>query len=163
MKDLENVNFDLELIEIKNMTEEGFKKLCKEKVKVKTFEYLISKQIRRKPNHLIKYERFEMAKYLQEKHLGYSVKEKQNLFQCRTNDTDVKTNKSWKYDNLTCRSCKETNIIETQEHILVCKNLLNNNSRVTYIPTYIDLYSEDIDEQMYTSMILCGNLRLVPL
>ena len=62
---------------LKNITEEGFKKLCKEKVKVMTFEYLISKQIRRKPNHLIKYERFEMAKYLQENNLGYSVKEKQ--------------------------------------------------------------------------------------
>ena len=132
-------------------------------MKVKAFEYLKTKQKQRNPKYIINYEFFEMAKYLQEDNLGFSVKEKQSLFQCRTNDIEVKANRTWKYENLTCRSCKETNKIETQEHVFLCKNLLNKNSRVTYIPVYSDLYSSDIEEQVYTSMILCGNLSLVPM
>ena len=163
MKDLEKVDIDLELIEIQNMTEESFKKLCKEKVKLKAFEYLILKHTKRNPHNIIKYENFEMAKYLQKDNLGFSVREKQNLFQCRTNDIDVKANRSWKYNNLICRSCNETDKIETQEHLLLCKNVFDRNEKVTYIPVYSDLYSNDIEEQMYTSMILCGNLSLVPM
>ena len=62
MKDLEKVDINLELIEIQNMSEEVFKKLCKENVKVKAFEYLKKKQIQRNPKYLINYEFFEMAK-----------------------------------------------------------------------------------------------------
>ena len=55
MKDLEKVNIDLELIEIQNMTEESFKKLSKEKLKLKAFEYLISKLTKRNPHSIKKY------------------------------------------------------------------------------------------------------------
>ena len=54
MKDLEKVNIDLELIEIQNMTEESLKKLCKEKVILKAFEYLILKHTKRNPHSNIK-------------------------------------------------------------------------------------------------------------
>ena len=43
-----------------------------------------------------------MADYLKENNLGYSVKEKQDLFQCRMNDIDVKENRTWKYEDLIC-------------------------------------------------------------
>ena len=75
-------------------------------------------------------------------------------------DIDVKANRTWKYENITCRSCNKPNQIENQEHILSCKTLLNRNMKLTYLPTYQDLYSGDIEQQMYTSMIMCENLRL---
>ena len=162
MKDLEMVNIDLEIVEIRDMSEDKFKTLCKEKVKEKAFEYLIQKQKKRNPKHSIRYPCLEMSSYLKEDEFGISVKEKHNLFKCRMNDIDVKGNRTWKYDNLTCRGCQDPNEIENQEHVLLCKNLINKNSKVSYIPVYQGLYSDDIQEQIYTSIILCENLSLVP-
>ena len=90
------------------------------------------------------------------------VKEKHDLLKCRIKDIDVKGNRTWKYDNLTCRGCQDQKEIENQEHILLCKNLINTNSKVLYIPVYQGLYSDDIQEQIYTSIILCENLSFVP-
>ena len=44
-----------------------------------------------------------------------------------------------------------------QKHLLSCKYLLGKNEIVTYIPDYQDLFSEDIDAQVYTSRILKEN------
>ena len=76
------------------------------------------------------------------------------------NDLDVKANRTWKYENLICCSCNIQNQIETQEHVLCCNSLVNRNMKITYLPTYRDLYSDDIEQQMYTSMVLCENVRL---
>ena len=86
------------------------------------------------------------------KDMEYSMKEKQDLFQVRMKDIDVKANRTWKYEHITCRSCKKPNQIENQEHILFCKTLLNRNMKLTYLPTYQDLYSGDMKQQMYTSI-----------
>ena len=75
-------------------------------------------------------------------------------------EIDVKANRSWKYENLKCSACNEPNQIKNQEHILLCKALLDKNCKVTYIPSYIDLYNENIEEQVYITVILCENLRI---
>ena len=76
-------------------------------------------------------------------------------------DIDVKAKRTWKYENITCRSCNKPNQIKNQEHILLCKSILNRNMKLTYLPAYLDLYSGDIEQQMlYTNMIICENLRL---
>ena len=98
--------------------------------------------------------------YLHEDNLGYLVKEKNNLFLCRMNDLDIKENRTWKCENMICRTCNDPSQTETQQHVLICQTLVNRNMKISYIPTYTDLYSEDIGEQMYTSMVLCENLRL---
>ena len=66
------------------------------------------------------------------------------------NDIDVKANRSWKYEDLNCMACNEPNRSETQQHVLVCVPLMEKNSKVTYN----ELYSENIEEQVYTSVIL---------
>ena len=101
-----------------------------------------------------------MAQYLKEDNLGYTVKEKTNLFLCRMNDLDIKENRTWKYEHMICRTCNDPVQTETQQHVLTCQSLVNRNDKISYIPEYTDLYSENIEEQMYTSMILCENLRL---
>ena len=93
-----------------------------------------------------------MSKYLYED-LGYTVKEKQTLFQCRMNDLDVKANRRWKYDDITCRSFKDQTKLETQQHVICCRSLVDRNMKITYL-------REDIEQQMYTSMVLTENVRL---
>ena len=149
----------MELFEIEQMSEERFKDVCKQNVKALAFEYLNNK-LKQRQNYLdVKYDNLKMATYLHED-LGYTVKEKQNLFQCRMNDLDVKANRRWKYDDITCRSCKDQTKLETQQHVICCKSLVERNMKITYLPSYSELYSEDTEQQMYTSMVLCENVRL---
>ena len=101
-----------------------------------------------------------MTKYLKEDDLGYSVKEELNLFQCRNNDIDMMANRSWKYQDLNCLACNEPNQIKTQPHVLCCKTLTNMNLKISYIPVYNDLFSDNIEEQIYTSNMICANLRI---
>ena len=149
----------MEIIEIEHISEERFKNVCKQKVKNSAFEYLNNKLKQRQNYSELQYEDLNMAKYFYED-LGYVVKEKQNLFQCRMNDLDVKANRRWKYEDITCRSCKDQTKLETQQHVICCKSLVNRNMKSTYFSSYKELYSEDIDQQMYTSMVICENVRL---
>ena len=48
----------------------------------------------------------------------------------------------------------QTNVEETQSHILVCDFLLGKNENISYIPEYGELYNGDIKEQIYVSRIL---------
>ena len=154
VQDLCSAKIDLELMEIEDMTEERYKIMCKQKVQTLAFEYLMEKKSSRQNKTSLKYDNLNMAKYLQEDNFGYSIQGKQNLFKCRMNDIDVKANRTWKFDNLNCLACNEPNQIETQQHVLCCKALVNQNSKISYIPSYKDLFSDEIEEQIYTSTIL---------
>ena len=160
VQDLCKLETNLELIQIENMSEEKYKNICKTKVEVLAFKYLIEKKNNRKTKSSTKYDCLKMTKYIQKDDLGYSVKEKQNLFQCRNNDIDVKANRSWKYPDMNCKACNEPNQIETQQHILYCKPLIDRNLKISYIPVYNDLFSDNIEDQIYTSNMLCENLRI---
>ena len=160
VKDLESLNIDLELQQIENMSEDKYTQLCKQNVRIAAFNYLMDKKNKSEIRKHIKYTKLEMAEYLQEDDFCYSIREKQNLFACRMYDLDVKANRTWKYNDLFCKSCNIPNEIETQEHILQCKTLIEQNTKVTYLPNYSDLFSSEIQEQIYTSTIICENLRL---
>ena len=160
VKDLCTAKIDFELFEIEDMAEEKYKDICKQKVKNLALEYLLEKKSKRQNKHRIKYDSLFMAEYLQENDFGFSVQQKRNLFKCRMQDIDVKANRSWKYENINCMACNEPNQLETQEHVLYCRALTNKNCKISYIPTYNDLFSDNIEEQIYTSSMLCENLRI---
>ena len=160
VKDLEKVDINLELDEIEKMSDEDYEELCKTKVKKEAFKYLIEKKNKSETRKQIKFKHFEMAQYLQENEFGYSVKQRQFHFQCRVNDIEVKANRSWKYSDLTCRSCKIPYTNETQEHTLFCKALMDSNFQVTYLPKYSDLYCDDLQEQFYISTLIFENLKI---
>ena len=76
------------------------------------------------------------------------------------NDNDLKANRNWKYDNLNCMVCNEPDQIETQQRLLCCKSLTKKNSQIIYIPSYNDLFNDKTEEEIYTSRILCENLKI---
>ena len=59
-----------------------------------------------------------------------------------------------KYDNLTWRGCQDPKEIESQDQDLLCKFLISKNPKVSYFPVYEGLYSDNNEEQTYTSIIL---------
>ena len=43
-----------------------------------------------------------------------TIEEKKWIFKCRTDDIDIKGNNRWKYDDISCISCKNRNKEEIQ-------------------------------------------------
>ena len=91
---MDTLQIELEITEIEEMTKEEFTKICKEKVKQNAFIYLENKKNKSDKRKHIEYKHLEMAQYLKENELSLTVKERQQLFQCRMCDLDVKVNRS---------------------------------------------------------------------
>ena len=101
-----------------------------------------------------------MAEYLKDGEHELSVQERQYLFQCRMRDIDAHAHRTWKYKDIYCISCEDRSTIEDIIHILECKTLLNKNEHLTYLPTESDLYSSNIEEQIYASFIIRENMHI---
>ena len=157
--DLEELNIDSSISEIEAMKSETYKTICKEKIKKKAFEYLENRKSEHEKVRHIKYEKLEMAGYLKSNDLDLSVRERQFLFQCRMSDIDLRANRTWKYKDIYCIACKDENILENGYHTLECKVLCNKSNDIRYIPRYMDLFSADIEEQVYVSKILHSNME----
>ena len=80
--------------------------------------------------------------------------------QCRFNDIEVKADRSWKCNDLTCRSYRIPYTNKAQEHTLSCKALLDSNSQVTYLPNNRDLYCDEVQEQLYISTLISENIKI---
>ena len=91
--------------------------------------------------------------------MNYLLEERQFLFQCRVSDIDIRANRTWKYSETHCIACKDRNIQETGLHILECKVLCNQSDEISYIPNYNDLFSSDIQEQIYVNRIMHSNME----
>jgi hypothetical protein len=159
-KDLEDLDINLEFSDIEELGTNKFTKLCKMQVKLKAFEYLQNEKLNHEKVLHIKYEKLEMAKYLTANDFEYSVESRQYLFQCRVSDIQARANRPWQHEETHCISCKDINIEETGKHILDCKVLIDQNDQISYIPQYSDLYSTEIQEQMYVSTIIKENMRI---
>ena len=55
----------------------------------------------------MEYEEVTNAKYLSQKTEHLSIKERKLMFICRFEDIDVKENRKWQYEDMSCSSCKE--------------------------------------------------------
>ena len=75
-------------------------------------------------------------------------------------DVNIKGNNRWKYQDISCISCKDKNTIETQRHLLYCVKLLGKNKLLTYMPSYEDLFEDDYSEQVYISNIIRENFMI---
>ena len=61
------------------------------------FEKLTERKKARQKYANIIYDELSLATYLTDKDMKKTVQNRQFLFQCRTNDVNVKSNRKWKY------------------------------------------------------------------
>ena len=160
LKDISHLEIKMDLGQIEAMSIDKFKIICKQKVRQKSFVYLLGNKERLKSIKHIRYEKMQMAKYLRYNDFGLTTKERQYLFQCRLNDIDTRGNRKWKYEEIYCISCNDISQVETTEHILCCSTLIENNNYYTYIPTFSDIYSEDIADQIYVSRTIYEHMKI---
>ena len=109
----------------------------------------------KKGKHL-KYTKLKMAEYLCPSNIDISIDEKKWLFKCRVDDIDLKSNRRWQYEDISCSSCN-SNSEDNQEHLLICKTLLGKSQILTYIPSYSELFCEDVEAQVYVARLLQDN------
>ena len=159
IEDIDYLDLKLDLEDIRSMSKSRFKKIVKCKTKQKALDYLLGKKESRNSDHSkgkqLIYNDMKMAGYLSPSDIDISIDEKKWLLKCTLEDIDLSCNFRWKNKNIYCNYCFSTEM--DQKHLLSCKYLLGKNEIVTYIPDYQDLFSEDIDAQVYTSRILKEN------
>ena len=131
------------------MSKYKFKKLVKEKIKIKASEFIYSirdKENRSKSKNL---KTFKLQNYLRTNNI--STKEKKLLFSLRTRSVDVKTNYRNKYKmNMYCRVCQDQTEEESEKHLLKCKILIENIDSDIDISNakYENIFSDNIEEQV---------------
>ena len=154
LEDLEMLDFQLEIGDIKEMKKGQFKAIVKEKVKSGAFQYLLNKKAGRISENakgkLLEYNDLEMSEYLYTKENNFSIDEKKWLFKCRLEDIDI--SQKWNNENTLCPHCP--NLEFDQKHLFECQYLLGKNEIITYIPKYEDMFIGDLEEQIYASRIM---------
>ena len=160
LEDMEDLEIDLEIEDIRNMPKVKFKEYINEKVKEAAFKYLLNRKSSRNSDRakgkLLEYSDLEMSEYLTPLDQDISINERKWLFQCRVEDIDLNTNRKWNNESPDCMNCPNT--VLDQRHLLECKYLTGKNEIISYIPTYEDLFRGDIEDQIYISRILRENL-----
>ena len=137
--DIRNLQLSLSFDQIKSIPKEQFKKIIKEKVKIKSFELLTKIQATSK--HIV-YKKLGLQTYLSPDS-SLTIKEKSLIFSARARMLDVKANFKAGKTNLRCRKCLKEE--ETQRHLLECSELMDNSVMIgSNIPKYEDLFSTEL-------------------
>ena len=159
--DMNDINLNIEIEQISFISKIKFKEMLKIKVNLYAFNKLMEDKKKRTSDHakgrLIHYNEFKIQDYFLPSEGLIPIIDKKWIFKCRVDDVNVKGNNRWKYDNISCVSC---NIPETQKHVLECMQLLGKNEKLTYIPTYEELFNDDTHGQAYIAMIIRENVNI---
>ena len=161
-KDLEYLGIKLSFSEIEVMGKSTYKKLIKKKIREQAFLYLIEKVNNRdgKGKEII-YSKLYMQEYLTEEWENINNCERKLIFQLRTKmHFKVKSHFRNMHIDTVCDGCRIFQ--STTKHTLECKSLIGQNELVTYIPTYEDIYENDVEEQIYIARIFRDNIRRLP-
>ena len=90
----------------------------------------------------IQNEKLNIQHYLQPNQ--FTISETKFAFHARTRMLRVRRNYGQSFQDKFCPVCKEINAEDTQDHLLVCEALVNNNQMVDEVPEYPNLFREKI-------------------
>ena len=139
--DMEELDIEFDEKAIKNMKKWKFKKIVYEKMNEVSHSHLLSLKKGKLANLSSHY---GMKEYLKTDRMN--LVQKQLLFSLRTRMVMVKCNYRNKYgDNLSCSLC-QTLSQESQEHLLVCPGILEEEERCKEVQ-YLDIFGT-LDEQV---------------
>ena len=164
LNDLINLDIHEDLEQIGKMKKNKYSSILHDKIQGASFNWLLNKKKLRTSENAkgkkLTYKSLNMAEYLVPDS-DLSIEEKKWHFKCRVEDINVKANRRWQFDNISCSSC-ETNSDETQSHILECIPLVGQSEILTYIPNYEELFNDDdLEAQVYVSRLIKDNHRRI--
>ena len=124
---------------------------------------MVEKSIRRNvKGSNLEHTRLEIQKYMKCEDGDLNNFESKLIFQLRTDMCfKIKTHFKQTYQDTICEGCRKEE--STTKHTIECQTLLGSNQLVTYIPDYMDLYRNNVEDQAYVVRILKDNLRRLPI
>ena len=137
LRDLKDLNINLTLDEIKDMTKTKFKTIIKTKIEQTALIYLNKK--RGTKGKEIEYSEIKMAEYLLPNNTEMSIDNKRNLFSIRNRIIELSTNFPLKYKEHLC-VCGAR---EEMKHIYTCKILNSEKEKIQYE----QIFSNNLKEQ----------------
>ena len=159
MEDIETFKMGVDIEDIKRMSMESFSALVKKQEAKASLEYLNNEKTSK--NHTkvlhITHSALAMQDYL--KPNSASIEESKFTFSVRSRMLDIRTNYRGNYaegDTL-CPVCVQEE--DTQQHLLVCDDLGDPNAVVKEVPSYEELFGDDLEKRLTISRILKQNYK----
>ena len=150
MCELKELEINISLEEIKNMTKTKFSRILKVNIKKNAFSYLIGK--RGKKGGEISYTSLEMAEYLQPFNASITIEQKRELFAVRNRMIQIPYNFPKTSEKHKCL-CSET---EDMAHIYNC-DLYTNKQQENI--SYDKIYNGNLQQQLKVFIIFKQNLE----
>ena len=128
--------------EIEKMTEKSFKTMVKDKTSKAAFKYLEGEKLKQTKIAFMQYKKLEIQDYFIDGNCNKKVAKV--IFKARSQTLDIKSQRKWKYADLTCIGCKK--VEESGEEIMICE-VLNHDNRTSEHPVkYESFHSNNIHD-----------------
>ena len=151
---LEELDLDCTLEELKLKSQNSFKRMVKTKVKEYTLNYLLEVKEKHSKMDNLYYNNLKLQNYLKDG--DKSVEEQQNLYRYRTRVAKYKENMKNSYTN-TSQACPLCLVQpDTQQHSVQCSEV---KSKVLVEGTYQDIFMEDIPSDISKTLLRITKLR----
>ena len=157
-QDMKEVNLNLTLSEISEMSIDSYRSLVNKAIKRSAFNWLLSEKNKPRGSSVpkgiqLKYHELKMQNYLLPNQMV--IKQCKLLFSLRAQMTSVRCNFKNSYDDLTCPVCENPTYQDTQSHILQCKILIENENILAGNQIlYSDLFSQDVSKLSVVTFLL---------
>ena len=149
---LEELDIHLSHDDIKNLSKETFQKFLKKQIEEKALAFLNQIKLKHSKVLNIKHESLMMQEYLLPENMR-SIKLAKFLFRARCRMIDVKANfGNMNKGNINCKlGCDK---VDSQEHLLECPFLNDNDLSEVNGAQYGDLFSSQVEDQLRIASIL---------
>ena len=154
--DLKELEIEEDLDIIRKMKKLKLRNILNQKIKEKAFNDLKLQKEKHSKVIQIRYDTFEMQKYLKSCEIKITKEEAQEIFKLRTRTSDVKTNYKGKYESLECYACKIEQ--ESQKHVIECKKLNEKNEKEPI--EYEEIFTGNIKMKIAVAKRFLENTKL---
>ena len=163
IEDLKQLGITETFEEIARISEERFRNIVKEKIKILAFRYLITikdKEKERSKVNKVQFHELEMQSYLLPNKMSTNTMDSTQLckfvFSLRTRMVQVRDNFKSSYADTNCQLCYQH--VDSQPNLLNCK-MLQDDALVAATPEYEDLFSNDAEKQLKIAILLREKFR----
>ena len=150
--DLEDLNFNVDLTDLKSKSKTTFKKIVKLKIKEFSLDYLNNLKEKHSKMENLTYSKLKLQNYLKQKEIP--VQSAKNLFRWRTRVANFKNNYKSSYLSLACPLCFVHT--DTQQHSLQCTSISNT---ITVRGDYEDIFMEEIPPDIADTLLKITTIR----
>ena len=157
LKDLEMLDINLEMEQIRMMEKSSFMRVIKEKIRTKTFENMEKIKNSHTKVKNIEHQGMKIQKYLQPNSCKIRKEEAQLIFKLRCRTVRVKRNLKGMFDDMNCTACGLEE--ETQEHVLICSKLTNNKGDMNV--KYEKLFNGTVSEKLMIAKMFKENYEVL--